>query len=145
MKPFEKFEALGGHKGAAGFTVAKENLEEFDKFVFRHGREIEWNRPEANLIPITEEEITIENIQSLDALRPFGKTFEAPKFVLKIPESLRYLTCRMGSTASLRLPAEQLLCILTRLHRTCRHRFYPLRKFMEPSKSVSIRIVKLLE
>ncbi len=85
LKPFEKFEALGGHKGAAGFTVAKENLEEFDKFVFRHGREIEWNRPEANLIPITEEEITIENIQSLDALRPFGKTFEAPKFVLKNP------------------------------------------------------------
>lgn len=73
LKPFEKFEALGGHKGAAGFTVAKENLEEFDKFVFRHGREIEWNRPEANLIPITEEEITIENIQSLDALRPLER------------------------------------------------------------------------
>lgn len=86
LKPFERYEAIGGHKGAAGFTVSSENFEDFQKYVFRHGMKTEWEAPEKICIPITEDEITVENIESLDVLRPFGKEFEKPCFVLKNPK-----------------------------------------------------------
>lgn len=86
LKPFEKYEAIGGHKGAAGFTIKQEDLPEFETYVFRQGRKFDWQAPDKLYIPITEDEITVENIESLNALRPFGKGFEALNFVLKDPK-----------------------------------------------------------
>lgn len=96
LEPFGKFEALGGHKQAAGFTISPENWPAFKKYVFEQGLKTSWTPEEKKLIPITEEEITLENAESLDLFRPFGKTFEAPKFVIENPKIVSVFDLMQG-------------------------------------------------
>lgn len=84
LKKFDGFKALGGHAQAAGFSVPKENWEDFQAFVRKEkytpnpdGDQILWIDPD---------EITVDNIQSLDALRPFGTGFPSPHFGIDQPK-----------------------------------------------------------
>ena len=86
LNKFEKFIAIGGHARAAGFSVALEDWEDFKKFVFRQGLKEQWTPVQKRYIPIEEEEMTIENTESLDVLRPFGPGLEEPVFELDDPK-----------------------------------------------------------
>jgi len=75
----------GGHKLAAGFTVA---AEEFD--AFREGMEA-YARENFDLMPsvslavdkvLEEQDLTVEAVSSLTALEPFGAENEAPLFLI---------------------------------------------------------------
>lgn len=86
LSGFDQFETCGGHRLAAGFTVPASAWNDFEKYVFRQGLKTEWTPEQKLEIPVTEEEITVENIESLQALRPFGTGFEKPVFVLENPK-----------------------------------------------------------
>ncbi len=86
LSEFDGYSALGGHAQAAGFTVQEDRWEDFETFVKTYSRKFEWEPVEEVTISIEPEEITIENIRSLDAFRPFGQGFELPRFRLDQPE-----------------------------------------------------------
>lgn len=76
----------GGHQMAAGFSL---NVDEFD--AFRQGME-EYARKNHDIMPqytitldkqLTPEDLTIEAIQSLSALEPFGAKNDPPLFLLR--------------------------------------------------------------
>lgn len=86
LQDFDGYLTIGGHAQAAGFTIPYEQWDAFEKFVFHHGLEAGFEPVEQPVLPVTPEEITVENIESLDILRPFGTGFELPEFELQHPQ-----------------------------------------------------------
>lgn len=72
----------GGHAMAGGFSVDQEHFDLFKQAIEKEivGRSFESSQ---EVIPLTIEDLTIDNVESLDALEPFGQGNEAPKFILK--------------------------------------------------------------
>ena len=85
LMKFDRYQAIGGHAQAAGFTVALEDWEDFKKFVFRQGLKEQWVPAEKKTVKVTEEDLTVENVEALDWLRPFGPGLCEPVFELKDP------------------------------------------------------------
>ncbi len=78
---------FGGHEMAAGLTVSLEQLETFQ---VRFNERAEEQLTEEDFIPkvvvdvpVTLEEITVEHLESLDDLRPFGVGFEQPVYYIE--------------------------------------------------------------
>ena len=75
--------AFGGHAGAAGLTLAIENLSEFHERLdscIEHHLEKQptpeiWTDGQLN-----EDEISLNSVELLNKLQPFGRGFEAPQF-----------------------------------------------------------------
>lgn len=76
----------GGHKLAAGFSLHKDDFDAFSQAME------EYARKHFDLMPqytyqidkvLSANEVTVENIQSLSALEPFGSTNEQPIFMLR--------------------------------------------------------------
>ncbi len=88
LSGFDGYAALGGHAQAAGFTVKEEAWKEFEDFVLKAGKSFSWTPAKENVIDIAPEEVTVENVRSLDAFRPFGPGFELPRFRLDNPKIL---------------------------------------------------------
>ncbi|MCF0259619.1 MAG: DHH family phosphoesterase [Erysipelotrichaceae bacterium] len=86
LRKFDRYQAIGGHAQAAGFTVALEDWEDFKKFVFRQGLKEQWTPAQKQMVEVSEEDLTIENVESLDWLRPFGPGLSEPVFELKNPQ-----------------------------------------------------------
>lgn len=86
LEGFEHYSALGGHDQAAGFTIEPGFWPDFEKFARAKASEISWTIREEMQIPIDPEEITADEVESLDALRPFGTGFPAPKFRIDHPQ-----------------------------------------------------------
>lgn len=81
----EGYEARGGHAQAAGMTISLDNWDAFQKFVFRQGLKSEWTPAKPAPLAVDPETITVEDLHSLDLLRPFGKGFELPPFEINHP------------------------------------------------------------
>lgn len=86
LKPFDGFQTIGGHAQAAGFSMDLNAFAEFEKFLHQRMKEYKWQLEKQDTILIDPEKITIQEIEGLDVLRPFGPGFECPIFEISNPQ-----------------------------------------------------------
>ena len=84
----------GGHAKSAGLTIETEKIDDFRKAVFDYckDREAAVEKIEIDM-EIAPEEITVENIELLDRLEPFGEENPSPLFMFR--------NCTIGTKKSL--------------------------------------------
>lgn len=86
---------FGGHHGAAGFEVKKDQFESFQQKILHYYDEKSTTHhfPKQALISLSEPDLNLENYRFVEALKPFGRSFTAPLFQLtRIPTaSLRFI------------------------------------------------------
>lgn len=74
---------FGGHEMAAGLTVATEQIEKFTEAI---NQDIDWDQlPEPTLqadLEISPEDVSLEMIEEINWLKPFGTLNESPKFIV---------------------------------------------------------------
>lgn len=81
----EHLEKYGGHSGAGGFSLKKENIAAFNAALQRHAKEEYPSMPvrtvhaDKALLP---EELTVESVATLSALEPCGEGNSAPLFAM---------------------------------------------------------------
>ncbi len=73
---------FGGHAMAGGFSVAQSHFEDLHQALLKDINGRDFNAEKA-VIPVSFEELTIDNVSSLEALEPYGQTNEQPLFILK--------------------------------------------------------------
>lgn len=80
-------ESFGGHPGAAGFTILKENLDSFKKQILAIAKP---QLKDKDLIPSIEidvhllpEEISFKNYNQIQSFAPFGSANPEPKFLVR--------------------------------------------------------------
>lgn len=80
-------EQFGGHEMAAGMTIA---LDQFETFQIRFEERATQKLTEDDFIPkelvdvpVTLNEITVEHLEGLEQLRPFGMNFERPVYLIE--------------------------------------------------------------
>lgn len=86
LKEFDDFQACGGHANAAGFSLNIHSFPGFLAYVKKRIQEFDWCFQEVKTLVISDEELSLEMIESLDVLRPFGPGFEMPKFEIMYPQ-----------------------------------------------------------
>lgn len=85
----DMFERFGGHAGACGFSIKKENYDAFKQRLEKKANEIKTLNPEifekeeVSDLEITIGEISEDLVDELEMLEPFGKDFEKPIFSLR--------------------------------------------------------------
>lgn len=78
-------ERFGGHKGAGGFSLLAENIEQFKKSILQYADENFSIMPRTNYNVdkiLSPNDITLENTKSLSILEPFGEGNEEPLFLI---------------------------------------------------------------
>jgi len=76
---------FGGHSGAGGFSLLKENLPLLEQKIQEYAKKFHEVMPTPELIADGQpspEDITVENAEKLEALQPFGEGNPAPAFYL---------------------------------------------------------------
>lgn len=76
---------FGGHMGAGGFSLQTDDIENFDKTVQEYARINHDVMPVFSIVAdkfIKPDEITVENIKSLDIFEPFGENNPEPLFLI---------------------------------------------------------------
>jgi len=99
-------EKFGGHPSAGGFTIKNGKAEEFRQLLEKYALENHKVMPLAELkadIPITPAELTIDNIQGLDVLEPFGTDNEKPLFYIENAEILDITPLSEGAHTKLHI------------------------------------------
>lgn len=77
----------GGHAQAAGIGFAMIDLPKVMRYVEQKMRETPLQeQPEQAAIAVSEDMLTLREVSSLDALRPFGNGFEEPLFCIAHPQ-----------------------------------------------------------
>ena len=82
LSVFKGFSEIGGHKNAAGFSVNYQDFEEFETYVNQRALTYQWVPESIETLRVDPKELTLEAIESLDVLRPFGQGFTCPPFEL---------------------------------------------------------------
>lgn len=86
---FDELDCLqeyGGHAQAAGIGFAMEDLPKVIQYAQQKLRERPiQQQPEQTLLPVSEDMLTLNEVRSLDVLRPFGNGFEEPLFCIQRP------------------------------------------------------------
>lgn len=79
-------EKFGGHTGAGGFTIKNGMAEDFRRLLSRYAFENHRIMPAYEIIadvPVMPYELTINNVQALDILEPFGEGNKEPLFFIE--------------------------------------------------------------
>ena len=79
----EYIEVFGGHKGAAGITIKKENYDNFSNSIELSCSEYEYKEEIQEVIEVYEEELNYKAYGDLVKLGPFGEGNPKPLFILK--------------------------------------------------------------
>ena len=72
--------AFGGHECAGGFSIKEENFEEFKTRINEFCKDKKFEDSIDNYIDINLNEITLEHLEILEKLSPFGNGFKMPVF-----------------------------------------------------------------
>jgi len=99
-------EVYGGHKGAAGLTIKKENYDNFVKLVQEDCANYEYIEKEIEVIEISEEELSYRAYQDLLKLSPFGEGNPKPLFILKDCNSNRITKSKDGKHVLLNISKD---------------------------------------
>lgn len=78
------FAAFGGHAQAVGLTLEKDRLDDLLNYIHTH--DFVSLPIEKDVLCINQEDISMEVIETLESLKPFGQGFEEPMFCLEDPE-----------------------------------------------------------
>ncbi len=76
----------GGHPGAGGFSLDAGKIGEFTRLIFEYAKENYPKMPSPELTidkEISARELTLENVENLTKLEPFGEGNEIPVFLLR--------------------------------------------------------------
>ena len=82
----DALEKFGGHPGAGGFTVKAGMNEEFRRLLEQYAAENFPVMPPAEIradAPVTPQELTVQNVEGLSALEPYGMGNEKPLFYME--------------------------------------------------------------
>ncbi len=85
----EVLEKFGGHLGAGGFTIKANMGEEFGRLINQYALENHKEMPAYELsadYSLSPNQLTIENVQGLEVLQPFGCENEKPLFLIENAE-----------------------------------------------------------
>ncbi len=86
LEDFDDFSAYGGHAQAAGFSINFQDYQKFRDYIRQRIRSYRWKAEESFSILVDPEDINKEEVNGLNALRPFGPGFECPAFEIKNPQ-----------------------------------------------------------
>lgn len=86
LGPYKHFVVFGGHENAAGFSLNLNEFDLFEDFVHARIKEYTYSVKKKETLIITDDELSLETIQSLDVLRPFGPGFVFPSFEIIHPQ-----------------------------------------------------------
>lgn len=75
--------ACGGHECAGGFSIYEKDYEKFSETINSFCEGKEFTEDTKKSIEISLGEITLENLNILETLKPFGNGFKAPEFLVK--------------------------------------------------------------
>ena len=82
LKPCESImEAYGGHAQAIGLTINASNLEILEKYIENHPFEI--GEASKDVISIDAQDVSLNIIDEIDSLKPFGTNFKEPLFYIE--------------------------------------------------------------
>lgn len=95
-------EQYGGHVMAGGFSVNQENFAKLHSSLLEDIGDRDFENVE-NVVPITFDDISIENIESLSMLEPFGMGNEAPVFSLEEAPIEKIMTLSDGKHLKIEL------------------------------------------
>lgn len=76
-------ETFGGHKGAAGVTIIKEDYDKFCSSIMEVCNNYEYKDEYIELIEVSKDELTFKAYQDLMRFSPFGEGNSKPLFILK--------------------------------------------------------------
>lgn len=103
---FEKFSSelliYGGHAMAGGFSLNKDHFDSFYECLKEELKDIHCETQE-DVILINEHDLSIQNIESLNLLEPFGMNNEEPLFILKNVPVSNYILMKEGKHLKLEL------------------------------------------
>lgn len=103
-------EKFGGHELAAGLTIKKENIQEFRSRINEYADEVlthEHMIPKLRVdLPVSREDLTIQNIRELDKLAPFGAGNPSPVFICETLKIQSARTVGEGKHLKLGLDCE---------------------------------------
>jgi single-stranded-DNA-specific exonuclease len=123
LSQFDGFVNLGGHDQAAGFTI---NLQDLDRFKAFLRTAPEAKPAEKEAIPLDPALASVEQIEGLDVLRPFGTGFEEPEFIIEHPQIKAMFDLSQGRHRKFTLD-NGLECL----------------RFNQPSKEMSVSVVRI--
>lgn len=101
----ETLEKFGGHPGAGGFTVKSDLAEQFHALLEKYALENHKTMPLLTVTadsPVTPAELTVQNINGLYVLEPFGMNNEKPLFYIENAEILDVIPLSGGLHSKLR-------------------------------------------
>lgn len=82
----EPLSRYGGHPGAGGFSLDAAKIGEFRRLIYEYAKENYPKMPSPELVidkETTARELTLENVENLVKLEPFGEGNEPPVFLLR--------------------------------------------------------------
>ncbi len=85
LSDFDQFQAMGGHPQACGFSLDLQAYPAFVQYIKERSLQYTWQELEKDTLKVTEDQLTLAEVQSLDQLRPFGPGFECPLFEIEHP------------------------------------------------------------
>lgn len=96
LQKYDGFLALGGHAQAAGFALPAGKVEDFRSFLIKNASKMVRTKMPAEPMEIEVSDITVENMDSLQAIRPFGTGFKMPAFEIDQPLILKSFDFSQG-------------------------------------------------
>lgn len=105
----EVLEKFGGHPAAGGFTIKSGMEDEFRRIINKFARENCNNMPLPELsadMTVTLSELTVENVNGLKVLEPFGTDNEKPLFLIENAEVTDIIPLSGGVHSKLKIKLE---------------------------------------
>ncbi len=147
------FLAYGGHAQAAGFSLIKENYSNFEKDFHNLVLKKRGNKPPAPLLKIDAQisldDLSLESVEQLLCLAPFGAGFSAPVFSIKAEEIYdsrcvgktgKHLLFRCGSFSAIAFSCADALDFIHKKGSRVEIAFTPEINTWNGSKSVKLKV-----
>ncbi|MDE7364812.1 MAG: single-stranded-DNA-specific exonuclease RecJ [Ruminococcus sp.] len=102
----DSLEKFGGHVGAGGFTIKNGMAENFRQLINRFALENHKEMPVYTIkadVTVTPDELTVENVQELEILEPYGEGNEKPNFLIENARILNIIGLSGGVHTKIRI------------------------------------------
>ena len=120
----EYIKVYGGHEGAAGLTVAKEDFDKFKETIINECKNNEYKDKILDVIEVSIEELTLKQYEDLLKIAPYGEENEMPLFLLKDYDCSNLNKSKDGKHVLLKLTEAASLvgfCLVDQLKENCTH------------------------
>lgn len=102
----DSLEKFGGHVGAGGFTIKNGMAEDFRQLINRFALENHKEMPVYTIkadVTVAPDELTVENVQELEILEPFGEGNEKPNFLIENARIMNIIALSGGVHTKIRI------------------------------------------